>query len=339
MREKASLAAYTAAHFCVDFTCFYVLYAVFAADGRTGLSIAAGFLTYNCIAFGLQTVIGAYCDAHPACRISLLGCALLAVGLAASPLPWAALALSALGNACFHVGGGIDSLVRANGRLACGGVFVASGALGVPLGTLAGRAALSPLLPAALLLAGAFLLWRCAPPVTCSEARFHVSPLRLGFGAALTLCLVSVVIRAYGGAVVPMPWRADAGAALFLLPGLAACVGKASGGFLADRFGARRVGVLALAASAPLLTLCSASPLLCAAGLLLFNMTMPVSLGALASRLPHAPGLAFGLSTLALLLGATPTFYFGLPAAATPAVLAVLIVVSGACLWSSTSNE
>jgi FSR family fosmidomycin resistance protein-like MFS transporter len=43
-------------------------------------------------------------------------------------------------------------------------------------------------------------------------------------------------------------------------------------------------------------------------GIFLFNLTMPVTLAAIANMLPGRAGLAFGLTTLALIIGAYPTF-------------------------------
>jgi hypothetical protein len=61
------------------------------------------------------------------------------------------------------------------------------------------------------------------------------------------------------------------------------------------------------------------------AGLVLFNMAMPLTLCATAALLPRDPGLAFGLTTLALLVGTAPLFFFDL----TPVSAAVFVAVSG----------
>jgi len=75
------------------------------------------------------------------------------------------------------------------------------------------------------------------------------------------------------------------------------------------------------------------------AGLALFNMTMPVTLCALASQLPDSTGFAFGLSTLALLIGTVPTFFFRLPDGTAPYVIAALIALSALCVLFSTRNQ
>ncbi|MBQ8563373.1 MAG: hypothetical protein IJ443_05755, partial [Firmicutes bacterium] len=75
------------------------------------------------------------------------------------------------------------------------------------------------------------------------------------------------------------------------------------------------------------------SPLLSLAGILLFNMTMPVTLCALADLMPKNPGFAFGLTTLALLLGTAVTFFWAVPAYLAKLLLAVLILLSALCIW------
>ncbi|MBQ6579823.1 MAG: hypothetical protein IIX33_03225, partial [Oscillospiraceae bacterium] len=103
----------------------------------SGTERAFGFILYNFIAFGLQMIIGAYCDEHRKFPSSALGCVLVLSAVLVSPfVPWVSLVVTALGNAFFHVGGGIDSLVHSGGKLSRSGIFVSAGALGVVLGTL-----------------------------------------------------------------------------------------------------------------------------------------------------------------------------------------------------------
>jgi hypothetical protein len=124
------LAAYTFSHFAVDYLCFWILFGYFSAEVSGTAAQALGFILYNFIAFGLQMVIGAYCDEHRKFPSSALGCVLVLVAVLLSPFaPWVSLVTTALGNAFFHVGGGIESLVHSGGKLYRGGVFVSAGSL------------------------------------------------------------------------------------------------------------------------------------------------------------------------------------------------------------------
>jgi FSR family fosmidomycin resistance protein-like MFS transporter len=58
--------------------------------------------------------------------------------------------------------------------------------------------------------------------------------------------------------------------------------------------------------SAPLLAFGVSNPVLAIIGIFLFNLTMPVTLTAIANMLPGRAGFAFGLTALALVTGALP---------------------------------
>lgn len=344
MGSKGTLAVYTFAHFCVDFSCFYLLFALFSPQMPLALSVSVGFLLYDLIAFGLQFVIGFLCDIKKGLPAAPTGCALLLCGLAlgAAGLPWAALATGALGNAFFHVGGGINSIAAANGKMARSGIFVASGALGVGLGTLCGKGG-GPLWLPCLLCATSLLLCLWArgrrankAPGAAAAARFHTASA-LPAGIVLLLCCLSIVVRGWGGGIIPAPWRT--GPLLGLLPAVAACAGKAAGGFLADRFGARRTGVSTLLLSIPLLALGYGHPASFALGMFLFNVNMPITLCTIYSALPQNPGLSFGLTTLALLAGTVPLFFFALPAGAVSWAVLLSTGASALCLFLAAKNQ
>jgi len=133
-----------------------------------------------------------------------------------------------------------------------------------------------------------------------------------------------------------MPWKTSV--LLMLLPAAAACLGKAGGGWLADRFGARRIGVGSLLVSLPLLVFGIPYPAVSVAGILAFNMSMSITLCAIFSELPDHPGLSFGLTTLALVAGTLPTGFFALPAAFAQPMLFACILLSSLCLFFAVYN-
>lgn len=336
-----SLAAYSFSHFCIDFCCFFILIHGFK-NGTDDLTLATtAFLVYNVIAFGIQPLTGYLSDISPNFPGGLIGCALVAAGVLTLPLHWFSLAVCAVGNAFFHTAGGIDSLKLSGGRMGRSGIFVSTGALGVSFGTwFAQGETASSVLPLALIAVSALAIafFGMRPGKACSiEAVPDVSSDR-PFAAVLVLALLAVAIRSFAGSNVPMQWK-TASAFLALLPGIGAFLGKAAGGILGDLFGARRVGVLSLVLSVPLLILGNGAPAVSFAGVVLFNMTMPITLSAVCSKLPDNPGLAFGLTTLALLFGNVPIFFFSLSPALAPAVTAVLTGISALCVYLSVKNK
>lgn len=338
--NKQTLAAYTFAHFCVDFCCIYLCFWLFAPQVARSAWVSVGFLTYNVLAFGLQPIFGFLSDKAPTFPTAPVGCALVLAALFLPFYPWPALVLAAVGNALFHVGGGIDSLAGSCGKMARSGVFVSSGALGVPLGAMAGGWGPDFMWLPATLAACALLvcLWaRFFTRQLKTKVAYFATENRGPVGLVLALCVLSIVIRAWAGGMLPLPWKDTV---LYgLLPGLCAMLGKASGGYLADRFGARTVGAISLAASIPFLWFAPISPLPAAAGILLFNMNMPVTLCTVSSLLPHNPGLSFGLTTLALLVGTLPLFLFALPQGWVLPAIALSTLGSAICLWMATRNQ
>jgi FSR family fosmidomycin resistance protein-like MFS transporter len=99
-----------------------------------------------------------------------------------------------------------------------------------------------------------------------------------------------------------MGWKT--GVVLILLVSLVSVAGKALGGILGDRFGARTIGVSSLILAAPCLAYGNGNPWICCIGVLLLNMSMPITLCLIAQKFPAHPGLAFGIASLAILAGA-----------------------------------
>ncbi|MCL1846465.1 MAG: MFS transporter [Coriobacteriia bacterium] len=303
------------------------------AGGAEPELVTLGILTYNIIAFGSQPLIGYLCDTYRKIPIAIIGCLLLITGLFSLPLPWASVFLMGLGNACFHIGGGTDSLRHAKGRMARSGVFVSSGALGVALGTLAGKSGSVPMpAPIGALVLCLILLFLFCPShkeLPDSDKPFTLARPELRFWVVILLASISIMVRSYAGSVLPLEWRTTT--ALFLIPAIGAFLGKASGGYLADRIGSRRVAVTSLSLAVIILTFGFTNPWFYIAGIILFNMNMSITLCVIASVLTANPGLAFGITTLALLCGNVPTFFIAVPQA--PLVFALLTIVSIACLY------
>lgn len=303
-------------------------------------TLTVGFLLYNTIAFGLQPFIGYYCDTKKSFPIAVYGCCLLIVGLVLISFTWVSIIICAFGNACFHIGGGIDSLVNADARMARSGIFVSSGALGVSIGTMAGKSNMVTLVtPIILLTLSCFLIICFANRGRTKYADIYFCNISasLSVTLVLALCLLSVFIRSFIGSVIPLAWKTTT--FLILLPSFGAFIGKAAGGYLADLFGARIVSVATLLISLPFLCFGYVVPFYYSIGIILFNMTMPITLCAVSSKLPQNPGLAFGMTTLFLLAGNIPTFLFLLPDLLLAPILAVLIIISAICIYLSTTNK
>lgn len=330
------LALYSAAHFWVDLSCAFLMFRTLAG----GADFALCLLLYNFCAFALQMPLGLLADRLD--RNGLVaagGCALTAAAYLA-PLPALSAVTAGVGNALFHLGGGIDVLNRSEQRAAALGVFVSPGALGLYLGSYWGhRAAPGLWLPPAglLMLCMAILLLvrrEAGPGFRSGNAPLDLSA-RGGYGQILPLFLV-VVLRSYMGMNQSFPWRGEGNWALLLT--LALVLGKTAGGFAMDALGPRRASLWSLGLASALYV-ASALPLPGTAAVFLFNMTMPVTLWAVARIMPGAKGFTFGLLTFGLFLGFLPS-WLGLPSLLAESwTYALCALVSLALLWVPLGRE
>ena len=269
---------------------------------RAASDKAMALLIYNFCAFAMQLPIGVLADRYGGGRyFSAAGCLTVALG-GLLPSPMLTAVVCGLGNAAFHIGGGADVMAVTEGAKYLG-IYVSPGAMGIFLGALASRAGRS------LAAFAACLMLACAAAIMalCREGAGPGSP-ELPRGREQWLRLMSllavVTLRSYGGVIMSFPWRAGAWAWIAAL-----CVvgGKCIGGFASDRFGEVRSATVTLSAAAAALIF-SAFPLPGALGLLLFNMSMPVTLYAARDILREGRATAFGLLTLGLFLGMLPAF-------------------------------
>lgn len=293
--------AYAAMHFLVDFVCAWAMFSAFSSGADGYLNI----LIYNFCAFALQMPMGTLLDLHKEhTRLpiicSIIGTALTVMGALIHP------GILGLGNALFHVGGGMDVIREDFARNRKGadlGLFVAPGALGLYFGGVVGRENGNPAL---LLIAGFFLAALSLFLFTKHESVQWVAPesqTDRGVSALLVCCFAVVVLRSWAGLAISFPWKAE----FAFLSVLAAALGKALGGYASARFGIARTMYASLI-PASVCYLLGDNPVFGLLALLLFNMTMPVTLYLLAENLPHLPGFSFGLLTFGLFLGFLPVY-------------------------------
>lgn len=296
------VAVYSAAHFLVDFSCAFFM---FRALSQTA-SWAECILLYNFCAFAMQMPLGLVADRlNRNALFAAAGCLLVAAGYALPAVPIVAAVVAGLGNGMFHVGAGVDVLNHSTERSGALGVFVSPGAFGIYLGGILGRGESLALLPVIIALVAAAL----AIVLAGSTIRQGNVPLSLA-GASLPghkaaiLCLFLVVcLRSFVGMTLSFPWKGEWHWGVILT--CAVVLGKTAGGFFADRVGMPGASLVSLLGAA-VLFLFGGTPIVGVLAIFLFNMTMPVTLWAVAKILPGAKGFAFGLLTFGLFLGFLP---------------------------------
>ncbi len=294
------------AHMAVDAACAFLLLSLLGFYDNPLVAL----LLYNGVAFALQAPLGWVIDKwfHP--KLAAMLGLLCVVGsfLFVNSL-YVALLLFSVGNALYHVGAGSLVLTLPEKKATFAGIYVAPGAMGLAIGTsLAASGAHLPLIlfPIVLLvLAG--LVYGVGMP---EFIRIKQVSTGITFNAGMLvfllvlLILVTISIRSLSGLSMNYPWKQDPWLAYALLAAVEA--GKVVGGVLADKYGLLKTGVWSLLLSTVLLSFCATMPALAIPGAFLFNFSMPVTLIAVLNLLPAYRGLSFGLTTVALYIGALP---------------------------------
>ncbi|MBN2353755.1 MAG: hypothetical protein JXD23_14375 [Spirochaetales bacterium] len=325
---------YGAAHAVVDAATVALLFTALNLHSFAPLARCDAILLYSALAFATQPVIGLFTDfvKKPKIVFSAGIGLVLASFLFFGNLPWIAIALAALGNAFFHVGAGVIAFFFTPGRASGPGVFVGPGALGLGAGTLLGKAGCLPVVPFALLLAaaGVVLVVMKIPPVYREREQLKVDTKL----PVLALGIILVLIFARGFVGVTSGFTLPKGLLTLVLVSLAACAGKMLGGLAADRWGWLAVAAGAAAVAAPLLAFTGGVVWVGAAGVLLFQAAMPVTLTAAAGIMPGTPGLAFGLNCLMLFAGGLVDFFplkyeFYHPPFTLAAVIVIALLLAG----------
>ena len=195
-------------------------------------------------------------------------------------------------------------------------------------------------------LANLGFLSQIAPITTCNPKAMilyikKVIPYKIASEKSFILIVICaffiVVLRSYIGTIIPVSWNAVE--LLVIVPSICAMLGKAIGGVLGDKFGARRVGIISLLLSIICFIIGKEVVYIGLLGILLFNITMPITLCILASKLPNDLGLAFGITTLGLLIGVIPSFFVLVQNNFKLYITIFLIIISAAFIRIIASDE
>ena len=344
-KKEVTTFAFALCHFVVDFACVStMLCAVSRVLGESGQGsmevVALSILLYDIVAFTLQLPIGIALDQlDKNSYAALLSYALVGAGVILSLVPialleWPAILLLAIGNALFHSAGGLSVLNISQKHAGPSGIFIATGAIGVFLGTQSaqmGRLQIAFSLLVLLFLCA--LITLVVQKVNKKYWNVHNVSFdipRLSSNTLLAIALLSLVValRSYVGMVMAFPWKSEM--LLLVLSILGVFAGKAFGGVVADRIGFRTTAIFSLIVAATLFVPSWEIPVMGLLGVFFFNFTMSITLASLANILPNAKGTAFGLASFSLAVGALPALAgFSIEH---PAMLSAISLVSALAL-------
>ena len=320
-KKEVTTFAFALCHFVVDFACVStMLCAVSRVLGESGQNslelIALSILLYDVVAFAFQLPVGIALDKLDKNSLAaMLSYALVGGGVLLSLVPvalfeWLAVLLLAVGNALFHCAGGLCVLTISQKHAGPSGIFIATGAVGVFLGTFSaqyGRLQVAFSLLVLLFLCAS--ITRVVQKVNKKYWNIHNAPFAIPELSSRTLLAIAllcfvVALRSYTGMIMAFPWKSEM--LLLALSILGVFAGKALGGVVADRIGFRTTAIFSLITAATLFVPSWEIPVMGLLGIFFFNFTMSITLASLANILPNAKGTAFGLASFSLAVGALP---------------------------------
>lgn len=316
---------YFVIHFLIEVASFYIL----SFYMGTPAAVAAA-LVYDYLAFVPQGIYGWLSDLFPKFNFGILGAVLSLAALLMFRLRWNWLAVTlviALGNGMIHIQGAEVTLHSSGGKMTPAALFVAGGSFGLITGKLmSGRIPVWPVMLLTLLIPVLILLAQRYRGEGAVQGFAYAAP---GIGKKLLvgLAVFVVVVRAYMGYGIPTTWNQTViqNVALYVCMG----TGKALGGVLIDKIGIRGTAAISTLGALPFLLFGDQNMVVSLVGVLLFSMTMAVTLALIVSRMPESCGVAFGFTTLGLFLGTLPIFFFRITSVVVNC--AVITVLSIAC--------
>lgn len=319
-------------HLITEVVCFYVLSQLFGY----GLFLWIAPFLYDSLAFVPQSIIGYVSDKFPKISFGLIGIFLLIIGLITYnlnllPGNYTALIILCLGNACIHINGAEVTLRSSKGKLSHSAIFVAGGSFGVIIGKLLGNTSISFWIITVLalttipfvLLAEYYRKEADKKKNPCENFNYHNE--NIDKFIIVLLAVLIVIVRGYMGYGIPTSWNKTTMQAILLYFTMG--FGKALGGILSDIFGIRKMAIISILLSLPFMLIGDNQMIISLVGVLLFSMTMSITLGLLVSVLKNTPGLAFGLTTIGLFLGTVPIFFFKINSNTTNGIVITILTI------------
>lgn len=295
----------TVLHMLVDGICSTTIYASLYKDNIILPTIV--FIGYNVLAFMMQPLVGFLVDTVKKERLLVLGSLFLVVtGSLLGNIPYLCLLFLGLGNALFHVSAGKITITNSNQKLSLLGVFVSLGVVGLTLGMLYYQfsSLLVILITLTILIGGCYYLIFHQKKEFLDETQKKQS-LNLSLTNIKIVMIVGVIIivmfRGIIGKYTVFNWADEA--YLVLLVAIATALGKLLGGVLADKIGITKTILISGLGSLGFLLFARDSIIGGLLGILLFNMTMPITLYLLYKMMPRYEATAFGLAAMVLFPG------------------------------------
>ena len=293
-------------HFITEVACFYFLSKV--TNGSKIIWLIP--FIYDGLAFVPQSLIGYINDLYPKLKTGLIGTILLVISYVIYLLSSniiISLIILCLGNAFLHISGAECTLKNSNGKLSHPAIFVGGGSFGVITGKLLVDV-VDPIMIILLILTMIpFILLADTYESNDKETKYNYINKKVPLNLIVFLSVFIVIVRGYMGYGIPTSWNKTTLQTVILFFSMG--IGKCLGGLLSDAYGIKKISTLSTLIAIPFLCFGDNYMFISLIGVMMFSMTMSITLALLASVYKKRPGLAFGFTTIGLFLGTVPIFF------------------------------
>ena len=308
--KKVIVFIYSLVHFIVDLACAVLVKKLVTPNTENELLLFIAVILYNFFAFSLQFPIGFIADKiNKNGILALVGCLLVVIAYIFPQFALIACIIAGIGNAMYHIGSGIDVLNISDKKASLSGIYVSTGALGIFLGSSPNVTVFNSYIMIFLLIISAVIIKILYDKIKDKviNEKMIIPLVNKTEKLIITCLMITVIIRSYMGFILAFEWKNDF--SLALIATLAVVLGKMLGGIIGDKIGFIKISILSLLISSISFIFAFDNWIIGCIAILFFNMTMPITLTALANLLPNNKGMAFGLLTFALFLGSLPVFF------------------------------
>ena len=300
---------YFIVHFILEVSCFYTLASF---TNSTHYFIIA--LMYDLFAFVPQGIIGAISDKYRNINFGLIGIVLTIFALISLKFNLSliiVMALLTIGNCLVHVDGAESTLRTSNGKMFPSALFVSGGAFGIITGRLLYKYGISVMFIIMINVISMLLVILSSKYKKDEDLElknFNYDNKKVSIISLIILSTFVVAVRSFSSYGIPTSWNQTVIQSILLFSFMG--IGKALGGLLIDKVNIKFTSIISTILALPFLLFGDSNMYLSLIGVMLFSMTMPVTLALLVSRLKKSPGIAFGFTTIGLFFGSLPAFFF-----------------------------
>ncbi|MDY4619307.1 MAG: hypothetical protein SO484_04840, partial [Bacilli bacterium] len=241
-----------------------------------------------------------------------------------------------IGNCMIHIQGAETTLRTSNGQMAPSAIFVSGGSFGVITGKI--LAMYNVPIPFVIIINLLMLI----PIAICNKyvyliddknlEKYNFSNKNINSKVIITLAVFVVIVRAYMGYGIPTTWNKTLIQTILLYCSMG--IGKAMGGILIDSIGIKKTALLSTIGSLPFLLFGNNVMAISLIGIMMFSMTMAVTLGLIVSEIKKYPGVAFGFTTVGLFLGSLPVFVFRINSILINCLMVTILTVASVIVLS-----